>query len=75
MVWKPISSAPKDGSIILVTGCNGSNRTIAAAYIDESVLEGETKYGWLGYLWPGATGWIAAPTHWMPLPRRTVKGI
>jgi len=55
MTWKPISSAPKDGTRVLIAGCN---------QVDLGLWCGE---GWIddGFLGYENENWI---THWMPLP-------
>ncbi len=74
--WKPISSAPKDGTDILLT--NGAHVSCGHWHYDEG---GTTEYrdldgryigqddrdGFAGWLdWMG--GMTPNPTHWMPLP-------
>lgn len=59
MEWRPIETAPKDGSMILV--CQSSNNIISSAswsYIYNH---------WATY--PGPMGFITEVTHWMPLPQ------
>lgn len=51
-MWKPIESAPSDGENVLIYGGRHVEPTIAPA-------DGN---------WWRATGGLAAPTHWMPLP-------
>jgi len=55
--WQPIETAPKDGSLILMTGTNINypvNQISTGFFNDHGVWE---CYG----------VWIS-PTHWMPLP-------
>lgn len=64
MNWRPIESAPKDGSNVLIIA--------ASAYSPEARV-GWWNDGWCFYSRPdrfwaaGVTGMVEA-THWMPLP-------
>lgn len=74
--WKPIESAPKDGTAILLTngkdvaeghwyfeeGGTTEHRDLDGRYIDQTESDGYD--GWLD--WDG--GMQPDPTHWMPLP-------
>ncbi|MFY3531302.1 hypothetical protein [Achromobacter denitrificans] len=74
--WKPISSAPKDGTDILLTngvhvscghwhydeGGTTEHRDLDGRYIGQDDRDGFA--GWLD--WMG--GMTPNPTHWMPLP-------
>lgn len=67
--WQTIATAPKDGTMILVTGCNGFGMVIPAEFVSESVDEDFVGPGWFGC--PASALWtrrIANPTHWQPLP-------
>lgn len=60
MEWKPIETAPKDGSSFLaVTKCN---KMLVANY-------GHTGILFISHI--GAESWNEdnLPTHWMPLPK------
>jgi uncharacterized protein DUF551 len=67
-MWRPIESAPKDGTFILVYGeLGGSLPPI-----------GSCKFGVVHWV-DGFNGWYLdgdeytlAPTHWMPLPSAPV---
>lgn len=70
--WNPISTAPKDGTVILTnegTGC----------YVDQRVWGSPVSNGWYlcytgGYIVSCADDGMAAssmsPKFWMPLPER-----
>lgn len=60
--WKPIETAPKDGTEILVRGPQRDG----GVYHDVQAWPD----GWTGMPWPVALMDYAAgePTHWMPLP-------
>ncbi len=86
--WRPIDTAPKDGSDIIV-GCDvASVWVIHVAFwreVDENLIaigwEAPGDTGWWSYTRNSVTqekleGW-ATPTHWMPLPtppNRDLKG-
>ena len=63
--WQPISTAPKDGLLLLAVESGHERRTFVA--------EWSTAKG--GY-WVMTSGWVGwgkmhpawEPTHWMPLP-------
>ena len=62
--WKPIDSAPKDGTSVLLhdVWCqHGPNAYYVGAY---------TSMGNLGMRWC-AQGYAKKPTHWMPLQKLT----
>ena len=65
--WLPIETAPKDGSLILVTGCNGSKTVVAAAWKGPSEEDGFDKPRWVGWLGLYELG-LAEPKFWHPLP-------
>jgi hypothetical protein len=53
--WKPIETAPKDGTQVLLTGVG----------LDRWISTGHYKNGWLDDDGPGR---LHNVTHWMPLP-------
>lgn len=64
--WQDISTAPRDGTIILVTGCNGGDLVLAAHYREDGPYGDE---GWWGWSLFGLEA-VASPTDWRPLPAR-----
>lgn len=72
--WRTIDSAPKDGTWVLVTGCESGDEDstqpcIVAQWTNH--LNGETRPGgWWQFAWfdSGYYGRCGDPTHWMPLP-------
>lgn len=73
--WKDISTAPRDGTAIIITcagslGCNATNTYVAAFWDEEESLFTDDESGaWVCYMdmtqEPQAP---INPTHWMPLP-------
>ena len=63
MNWQPISSAPKDGTRILVAVHNGSWQIRTARY--SSRMGTEWVVAWDGSY---ATARCMQPEYWMPLP-------
>ena len=59
MEWQPISTAPKDGTVVI--GYDRSNIHADARNYVEFVL-------WRGDRWIDPETWTIKPTHWMPLP-------
>lgn len=56
--WQPIESAPKNGTEVLLW----HGRTAVGSYVVDSIMpEWRNRWVCLG-------GYIADPTHWMPLP-------
>lgn len=71
--WRPIETAPKDGTLILVAGPK------MGVMFDATAI---TVVAWGGFEWkPMVGGWQAyedsledaQPTHWMPLPDPPVR--
>ena len=72
--WKPIETAPKDGTWILITGGTtkdeSEDRSIAVAQYTD-YLNGRKCDRWhWQFAWydGGYYGWYENPTHWMHLP-------
>lgn len=74
MVWRPIETAPKDGTRILVW--TTTDNDVDRQYVDE-VCDGDNfacaqVSSWEGMPDSAGSWWnkelIGEPTHWMPLP-------
>jgi hypothetical protein len=73
MEWKPIETAPKDGTWILVYGegteDEGEKRSVAVAqytnYLNCETTDWHWQFAWYD---GGYYGKFENPTHWMPLP-------
>lgn len=76
MTWQPMETAPKDGSVILVTdGENyGLARWVESSYeswifIDDDTQKREpvdsSEFIYSNF---DEGGYLYGPTHWMPLP-------
>lgn len=62
--WRPINTAPKDGTPVLIfEGGSGDTDIVVAVYEDQWLPE----YRWRGTYGDGDAAWN--PTHWMPLPK------
>lgn len=65
MAWQPISTAPKDGTDVLV--CQGATVAVAhwnlhlggPGWLDDSGAAQHDYWNYVGCI---------SPTHWMPLP-------
>lgn len=75
-LWRPIETAPKDGTVILVAITGGRRDTIVTAY-----WEPDTKEWWLAntdyddyFASCIAEIMIGEVTHWMPLPEPPKEG-
>lgn len=60
MEWKPIETAPKDGTQILVALNECGDKKKPYVFEVVSYVNGE----WCGDAYP-----VYPPTHWMPLPK------
>lgn len=67
-LWKPIETAPKDGTVILL--CH-AGRTLAGYYAmaqDAMAVEADRRHPW-EFLDPtNGTNALSNPTHWQALP-------
>lgn len=63
MDWQDISSAPRDGTFVLVFGTDGVDKAQFREWSFESSWERDYTASYENDL---AT--VSAPTHWMPLP-------
>lgn len=73
--WLDISTAPRDGTAVMITcagksPCNATNTYVAAYWMgEESLFTDDTNGAWVCYMdmvtEPQAP---IDPTHWMPLP-------
>lgn len=61
-LWQPIETAPKDGTIIIVTGAPELGYTLPCV-VDALYDDG----GWLVNQWESPS-FAITPTHWMPIP-------
>jgi hypothetical protein len=67
--WKPIETAPRDGTLILLADISPDDHCVKCAeqgcweFIEVSDYDGAVIYDW-----STAMGRIEFPTHWMPLP-------
>ena len=62
--WKPIETAPKDGTLILVYEPDNESWPIRSARWSQSPYP-PGRWDWF-YVYDDCLG--EAPTHWMPLP-------
>lgn len=74
--WKPIDSAPKDGTWVLLTGgkieygwYEDSQPTVVSGQYS-TMLNTYPTHGHWQFAWydGGHYGWYEEPTHWMPIP-------
>jgi hypothetical protein len=66
--WHPIETAPRDGSIILLTH---AGRTLAGYYgLAQAAMqvESDKRHPWEFLDETNGTNAVTDPTHWMPLP-------
>lgn len=65
--WRPITSAPKDGTHVLLAGLAHGRAVIGYYWTDGDLGEREPKWVYaLSSVMPRVSG--PKPTHWMPLP-------
>ena len=69
--WRDISTAPKDGTAILV--CRADD---LEPWHDIWDYDDDTPGAASGHVWHGGEGWYTqgAATHWMPLPEPPTTG-
>lgn len=65
--WRPIATAPKDGTLVLVRGLK--SEIVATAKYDASYAR-----PWCDWDWDDPLPYYEEPTHWMPLPDPPVVG-
>jgi hypothetical protein len=68
--WRPIESAPKDGTIILISGYVG-NRPESGERFVVSAMWWDESGGWKD---DALSTDFYPPTHWMPLPNPPQEG-
>lgn len=71
--WRPIETAPKDGTTVIVArnmGENGFGWVRGYARWESAAIAGMDFSGWIsqGFTQPAGNLGLAHPTHWMPLP-------
>jgi hypothetical protein len=72
--WRPIESAPKDGTFCLLTGGAFWDQDFETFVVDNQPQQPAVVGFWLDYCWCYAfwdSEWRSVyynPTHWMPLP-------
>lgn len=67
MEWQPISTAPNDGTRVLVGRFTGDKTAMREGYVSVDWYGQLTdKRGVIG--WGQFNGAFWPPTHWMPLP-------
>ena len=70
--WQPIETAPKDGTIILISGPRASSKFVEAAYwgLAPRSFGGDKHFPWTTLDETNGTNGRAedSPTHWMPMP-------
>ena len=73
--WKPISTAPKDGTDVLISThdlrmCVGSWMTVYRAPMLDPLSGLKFSSGWEseGFMYSNSKKRVVAPTHWQPLP-------
>lgn len=61
--WRPIETAPTDGTFVLLWPGNGwaNHRAPTAGHRAPSLMDGKSK-------WWDDEGQEISPTHWQPLP-------
>jgi len=67
--WRPIESAPKDGTQVLTWGCLHDDGGVDMGEIPSAQISQMTEFGWSCPLLGGHY-----PTHWMPLPEAPSVG-
>lgn len=66
--WRPISTAPKDGSYVLLYGpARGTTPSVGRFTADEYAKRPRPFWSRVG-LWGVTWDRLNPPTHWMPLP-------
>lgn len=61
-IWRPIETAPKDGTHFLALDYDGFVKEMSASTEDEIKDDGYSEFHY-------ASSSYAHPTHWMPLPK------
>lgn len=70
--WRPIETAPKDGTRVVLLGTLASNPDFGVrACVSQWCEDGAEPYHLRGGGWPWSSPGLSdrfLPTHWMPLP-------
>lgn len=73
--WRPIETAPRDGSVILIAGGHDDQLDCTDDVGMQAFMRSPARAMWRGDSWVVAFAeacYVAvgreAPTHWMPLP-------
>lgn len=66
--WHPISTAPKDGTWIIIAGPSGYNTTPLRCEVGRWCPEYRPLNPWQTHSNDAFTDGGCAPTHWIPLP-------
>lgn len=68
---RPIATAPKDGTFILLFGPSGYTGTPLRAEVGRFVMHyNQSRGGWRNHSNDSFEDGGAAPTHWMPIPEQ-----
>lgn len=78
--WRPIESAPRDGTPVLLCGGRDDCAGYIGAEENHRLIQAPARAVWDGVCWVmgfGENGWAILayenPTHWMPLPEPPTK--
>ena len=63
--WRPIDTAPKDGTSVLVYWTDGMTDGYASIAFYDDGISGEDSIGWWSYRNSVGQEQVA-PTHWLP---------
>lgn len=81
MTWQPISTVPKDGTIVLLhqDGTVRAGAWVDTSYESEELVEKRGNQRVYEIVRTEAGHWtcddIYDPTHWMPLPEPPTEGV
>ena len=66
--WQPISTAPRDGTYILLAGSSGYGTTPLRVAVCRYASTFRPLNPWVNHANDAFSDGGEAPTHWMPLP-------
>lgn len=69
--WRPIETAPKDGTLVLIFAALGNPAAFEGVLLAAYGRTDDNGEDWWAL---DSGGWVKSPSHWMPLPPPPTDG-